>query len=258
MIEILSNIKLMFFVLFFIILFIIESYYSERTWVTKRFYRLLFHFKLAVINTLIIRIPTIFLIIPALMLMSENNYGLLGMLDLSFLGQAFVGMILLDLAYYWWHRLNHTNSFLWRFHSVHHLDTHLDVTTSLRFHFGELLLSSIYKTILILAIGMPISVFIFYEILLSACNQFHHSNIKLSQNSNKILKRFIVTPEYHANHHTLEKLSRDANYTSILTIWDMIFFTYKDATMEDRKVMGLDDRSKELGIIQNIKHPFNT
>ena len=67
-----------------------------------------------------------------------------------------------------------------------------------------------------------------------------------------------MTPEYHANHHTLEKLSRDANYTSILTIGDMIFFTYKDATKEDRKVMGLDDRSKELGIIQNIKHPFNT
>ena len=139
---------------------------------------------------------------------------------------------------------------------MHHLDTHLDVSTSLRFHFGELILSSIYKTILILLIGMPISVFIFYEIILSACNQFHHSNIKLSDSTNKVIKKFIVTPEYHANHHTQIKLSRDANYSSIFTIWDTIFFTYKEATKKDREYLGLDDRTKEFGLIQNIKHPF--
>ena len=256
MIEILTNLKLIFFVMLFIILFIFESFYSEREWTSKRFFRLFFHVKIAIINTVIIRFPTIFLIIPSLMLITENQYGVLNNIDISFALKAVFGLLLLDLAYYFWHRLNHTNSFLWRFHSVHHLDTHLDVTTSLRFHFGELLLSSLFKTILILFLGTPISVFIFYEILLSACNQFHHSNIKLSDNLDQILNKFIVTPKYHTNHHTVMKDSRNANYSSILTIWDSIFFTYKDAKIEDRQYLGLDDRSKEFGLIQYIRHPF--
>ena len=256
MIEILTNLKLIFFVMLFIILFIFESFYSEREWTSKRFFRLFFHVKIAIINTVIIRFPTIFLIIPSLMLITENQYGVLNNIDISFALKAVFGLLLLDLAYYFWHRLNHTNSFLWRFHSVHHLDTQLDVTTSLRFHFGELLLSSIFKTILILFLGAPISVFICYEILLSACNQFHHSNIKLSDNLDQILSKFIVTPKYHTNHHTVMKDSRNANYSSILTIWDSIFFTYKDAKIEDRQYLGLDDRSKEFGLIQYIRHPF--
>ena len=256
MIEILTNLKLIFFIMLFIILFIFESFYSERAWTSKRFFRLFFHTKIAIINTLIIRFPTIFLIIPSLMLITENQYGILNNIDVGFTLKAIFGLLLLDLAYYFWHRLNHTNSFLWRFHSVHHLDTQLDVTTSLRFHFGELLLSSLFKTILILFLGMPISVFIFYEILLSACNQFHHSNIKLSYTVDQILSKFIVTPKYHTNHHTVIKASRNANYSSILTIWDSIFFTYKDATIEDRQYLGLDDRSKEFGLIQYIRHPF--
>ena len=256
MIEILTNLKLIFFIMLFVILFIFESFYSERAWTSKRFFRLFFHAKIAIINTLIIRFPTIFLIIPSLMLITENQYGILNNLDIGFTLKAIFGLLLLDLAYYFWHRLNHTNSFLWRFHSVHHLDTQLDVTTSLRFHFGELLLSSLFKTILILFLGMPISVFIFYEILLSACNQFHHSNIKLSYTVDRILSKFIVTPKYHTNHHTVVKASRNANYSSILTIWDSIFFTYKNATIEDRQYLGLDDRSKEFGFIQYIRHPF--
>ena len=256
MIEILTNLKIIFFIMIFIILFIFESFYSEREWTSKRFFRLFFHVKIAIINTVIIRFPTIFLIIPSLMLITENQYGVLNNIDINFALKALFGLLLLDLAYYFWHRLNHTNSFLWRFHSVHHLDTQLDVTTSLRFHFGELLLSSLFKTILILFLGTPISVFIFYEILLSACNQFHHSNIKLSGNLDQILSKFIVTPKYHTNHHTVIKDSRNANYSSILTIWDSIFFTYKDAKIEDREYLGLDDRSKEFGLMQYIKHPF--
>ncbi|MAR78594.1 MAG: hypothetical protein CMD43_06620 [Gammaproteobacteria bacterium] len=257
MIEILSNIKLIFFVVIFIILFIVESYYTKREWLSNRNIRLVFHSMIALINTIIIRVPTVFLVIPSLMLITESNYGLLNTLNLHFFIEGLLGFILLDLAFYWWHRLNHTNSFLWKFHSMHHLDTHLDVTTSLRFHTIELLLSSIYKVLLIFLIGMPISVFIFYEIILSASNQFHHSNIGLPEKTNSLLQSFIVTPKYHTNHHTVVKDSREANYASILTFWDYIFFTYKDSTDDDREYLGLSDRSKEFGIIANLKHPFD-
>ena len=258
MIEVLSNLKLIFFILFFLVLYILEFYFSNREWESRRLSRLLFHSLIAIINTILMRIPSLFLIIPALLLINENDFGLMALLSLNFLTEAIICFLLLDFAYYWWHRFNHTNSFLWRFHSVHHLDTHVDVTTSLRFHFGELLLSSFYKVFLILVIGTPISIFIFFEIILSASTQFHHSNIKLPSRLNSVLMKIIVTPEYHANHHTVVKKTRDANYSSIFTIWDKIFFTLKDSNSIDRVYLGLNDRNNEFGIIANLKYPFKS
>lgn len=84
MIEILSNIKLIFFVVIFIILFIVESYYTKREWLSNRNIRLVFHSMIALINTIIIRVPTVFLVIPSLMLITESNYGLLNTLNLHF------------------------------------------------------------------------------------------------------------------------------------------------------------------------------
>ena len=256
MIELLTNLKLIFFVMFFFLMLIIESYYPERKWSSGRIIRLGFHGLIALINTLIMRVPTLFLVVPALLITNENKYGLLNNSEYNFMTKALLSLLLLDLAFYWWHRINHTVGFFWRFHSVHHLDTHLDVTTSLRFHIGELIFSSMFKVILIFIIGIPISIFIFYEIILSACNQFHHSNIRLSEKFNLVLEKFIVTPKYHTNHHTVKKASREANYSSILTIWDKIFFTYIDATRTEREYLGLDDRGKEFGLINYIKHPF--
>ena len=257
MIELLTNFKLIFFVMFFILMMLAESYYPKRSWNSSRVYRIGFHGLIAIINTVIMRLPTLFIVIPALMVINEYQYGLLNILNYGFIVKGLISLLLLDLAFYWWHRINHTVNFFWRFHSVHHLDTHLDVTTSLRFHIGELIMSSIFKVILIFTIGIPISIFIFYEILLSASNQFHHSNIALPDKFNKVLEKVIVTPRYHANHHTVVRESREANYCSILVIWDNIFFTYRDASNEDREYLGLEDRTKEFGIMSYFKHPLS-
>ena len=234
-----------------------ESYYPKRSRNSSRVYRIGFHGLIAIINTVIMRLPTLFIVIPALMIINEYQFGLLNILNYGFIVKGLISLLLLDLAFYWWHRINHTVNFFWRFHSVHHLDTHLDVTTSLRFHIGELIMSSIFKVILIFTIGIPISIFIFYEILLSASNQFHHSNIALPDKFNKVLEKVIVTPRYHANHHTVVRESREANYCSILVIWDNIFFTYRDASNEDREYLGLEDRTKEFGIMSYFKHPLS-
>ena len=257
MIELLTNFKLIFFVMFFILMMLAESYYPKRSWNSSRVYRIGFHGLIAVINTVIMRLPTLFIVIPALMIINEYQFGLLNILNYGFIVKGLISLLLLDLAFYWWHRINHTVNFFWRFHSVHHLDTHLDVTTSLRFHIGELIMSSIFKVILIFTIGIPISIFIFYEILLSASNQFHHSNIALPDKFNNVLEKVIVTPRYHANHHTVVRESREANYCSILVIWDKIFFSYRDASNEDREYLGLEDRTKEFGIMSYFKHPLS-
>ena len=255
MIEILTNIKLIFFIVFFVILFLLENYYPQRN-TEKKVKRFIFHSSIALLNTLILRVFAIFLLIPILMLTNENNYGLLNLLEYNFLLEALLGFIFMDFAFYWFHRFNHTCTFLWRFHGMHHLDTQMDVTTSLRFHIGELVISTVYKSLLIILIGIPISVFIFYEIILTMSAQFHHSDIKLPEHIDSKLSKFIVTPRYHTNHHTVSEHSRNANYASIFTLWDYLFFTFKNASITERERLGVEDRTKQFGIINNLKYPF--
>lgn len=256
MIEALPNIQTIFFVLVFIILFVIEYFNANRVWKTTRFKRLFFHVIFAVLNSIMLYIPRLLLLIPILLFTEEKNLGFLNTIDQFYFIEVLLGILLFDFAYYWWHRFNHTIPFLWRFHSVHHLDTHLDVTTSLRFHFGELILSLIYDVLLILLIGAPLEVYIFYKIILTSSSHFHHSNIKLPDKVNDVLMYFIVTPKFHTNHHTVVDTTRNANYTSILTVWDRLFFTYRDSNDIDRSYMGLENRDLELSLFENLKRPF--
>ncbi len=255
MIDVLMNIKFTFFVVFFTVFFVLEFFFSQRH-TNKKLFRLFFHGLMAIFNTILMRIPGFFLVLPVLLISNESDFGLLKMLDVNYLFQTIIGFLALDLSFYWLHRLNHTNDFLWRFHRVHHLDTQMDVTTSLRFHIVELLISSVLKTFLILSLGLPISVFIFYEIVLSLSAQFHHSDLKLSNQSDKILSCFVVTPKYHTDHHTVSMYSRNANYASIFTIWDKIFRSRKQANVIDRDYLGVNDRTKEFGFLVNLKEPF--
>tara|TARA_B100000029_G_C17603734_1_gene966676 strand:- start:1329 stop:2066 length:738 start_codon:yes stop_codon:yes gene_type:complete len=237
-------------------MFIIEFFNPNRVWKTARYIRFLFHTIVAIINSIILYIPRLILLLPVLLIVEEKQFGLLNNIEQFYFIEVLLGFLFFDFAYYWWHRFNHTVSFLWRFHSFHHLDTHLDVTTSLRFHFGELILSLIYDIFLILIIGAPLEVYIFYKIVLTSSSHFHHSNIQLPNKINNLLIYFFVTPKYHTNHHTVEKSTRNANYTSILTIWDRIFLTYKDSNDVDRTLMGLENRELELDLIKSLKYSF--
>ena len=256
-IETLSSLKLSFFILGFILFFVLESIFSNRRWETKRYKRLLFHSTIALINTIIMRLPVLFILMPALLIATENEFGLLFSVSDFGILKFILSFIILDVAMYWWHRLNHKNQFLWKFHFVHHVDTHMDVGTSLRFHIGELILSTFYKSVIILFFGISLAEFLFYEIILVLSVQFHHSNIKLNDKVDTLLSKFIVTPKYHTNHHTRARKSREANYASILTLWDKLFFSYIDATDQDRETMGVNNREIELKLIDNLYHPFN-
>ena len=252
-IETLFKLKLSFFILGFIIFLILETIYPNRTWSSKRYKRIAFHAVLASFNTILMRIPMLFILMPVLLIVTENQVG--PFYNLGVL-KFILSFLILDIALYWWHRFNHTNQFLWRFHYVHHVDTHMDVGTSLRFHIGELFFSTLYKAIIIYLFGITLSEFLFYELLLVLSIQFHHSNIKLPDHVDSMLSKVIVTPKYHTNHHTRTKESREANYASIFTIWDKVFLSYKDATDEERLEMGLENREMELKFLSNIKYPF--
>ncbi len=128
----------------------------------------------------------------------------------------------MDLAFYYWHRANHKVPVLWRFHNVHHIDPDLDVSTSFRFHFGEIALSAIFRIIQILIIGITPAVYFIYEICFTANTIFQHSNIKLPISFERILNKIIVTPRMHAIHHSQFRTETDSNYSTVFSWWDRL------------------------------------
>ena len=132
-------------------------------------------------------------------------------------------LLLLDLWIYWWHRANHEMPVLWRFHEVHHLDEFLDASSALRFHFGEVLLSSAVRAAVILVLGVPLFSVVVFETLLAAATIFHHSNLRLPSGAERLLSRAVVTPSIHWVHHHALRQDTDSNYSTILSVWDRLF-----------------------------------
>jgi sterol desaturase/sphingolipid hydroxylase (fatty acid hydroxylase superfamily) len=128
----------------------------------------------------------------------------------------------MDLAFYYWHLANHKVPIFWRFHNVHHIDPDLDVSTSFRFHFGEIALSTIFRIIQISTIGITPVAFIIYEVCFTANTIFQHSNIKLPISFERLLNKIIVTPRMHAIHHSQFRTETDSNYSTVFSLWDRL------------------------------------
>jgi len=139
-------------------------------------------------------------------------------------GLAF-DIVLLDLFIFWWHRAVHEVPFFWRFHEVHHLDGHLDTTSAIRFHFGEIFFSVFVRAIVIMLFAMPFTSVLLFEILVLSFTLFHHSNIALPPRFESALSKIIVTPSIHWVHHHAIRKDTDSNYGTIFSFWDRMFST---------------------------------
>lgn len=179
---------------FFIFLLIAETRSRLRKRKTDRWDRIKSNIGVAVTAMMTLRLA----LIPSLVLFAkwgeEEGIGLLNWLELPGWLTYLAGFLLLDYGNYLWHLLNHKFNFLWRFHNVHHIDLDLDVTTAVRFHFGEVLLSVGFRGLIILLIGPPFLLVLVYEIVFEGANLFHHSNWRLPYKLEKALSWIIVTP----------------------------------------------------------------
>jgi sterol desaturase/sphingolipid hydroxylase (fatty acid hydroxylase superfamily) len=166
-----------------------------------------------------------------------------------------IDLLILDLWIYWWHRINHVSQFLWRFHEVHHLDDTLDATSALRFHFGEVFLSSLVRAGVIILLDIPFFSVVIFEILVAVSAMFHHSNVRLPKLLESTLSYVIVTPKMHWVHHHALRADTDSNYSAILSVWDKVFgsasATKRTADMPIG-VEGLKDRN----LISLLIRPF--
>ncbi|MDJ0512465.1 MAG: sterol desaturase family protein [Methyloceanibacter sp.] len=156
----------------------------------------------------------------------QNGLGLLNHVDWPSWLKVLIVLAVLDLAIWAQHLASHKIPILWRIHRVHHADRDIDVTTAIRFHPIEIVLSMLWKIAVVMPLGAsPFAVFLF-EAILNGCALFNHSNINLPRPLDRLLRLVIVTPDMHRVHHSVYRTEHDSNYGFNLSIWDRLFRTY--------------------------------
>lgn len=175
----------------------------------------------------------------------EHSFGLARWIKSSLPVTGFISFLIFDAYMYFWHRANHSYDFLWRFHRAHHSDTMMDSTTALRFHPGELVLSSIFRVPVIALTGIGLTELYIFELTLNTMTLFHHSNLGLGQRTDRAVRLFITSPDMHRIHHSLVLSEMSSNFTSILSLWDRLFGTFREKDDTSGTVFGLTGFRKE-------------
>jgi sterol desaturase/sphingolipid hydroxylase (fatty acid hydroxylase superfamily) len=158
---------------------------------------------------------------------SRETFGLVRLVPGPGWAQFLVGIVLLDLSFYYWHVLNHKIPLLWRFHNVHHIDPDLDVSTGFRFHFGEVLMSTAFRVAQVTLIGPSFVMFAAYELVFQANTLFHHSNLRLPIRVERLLNAVLVTPRMHGVHHSQVRRETDSNFGVVFRWWDALHRTLR-------------------------------
>jgi len=157
----------------------------------------------------------------------SHHFGLMHWLDMPHAWAAVLAVILLDGIIYAQHVLFHAVPLLWRLHMVHHADQDIDVTTGLRFHPVEIILSMLIKMAVVALLGAPAPAVILFEVILNGMAMFNHANVRLPFGFDAVLRLALVTPDMHRVHHSVIRRETNSNYGFNLSIWDRIFGTYR-------------------------------
>lgn len=190
-----------------------------------------------------------------------NGLGLLNALPLMPLAGFVLGILARSLTGWMTHYAMHKVPLLWRVHRVHHSDTHLDISTTVRFHPLEFLINTPILTVSILAVGISPVAVLFYELLDAALAVITHADVRLPRRLDRALQLVFVTPDMHRIHHSSHHLETDSNYGATFSIWDRLFGTYRQKSGKELAAMELglrecqDDRSQSA--LWLLKLPFS-
>ena len=224
-----------------------QSLFSKRVW--HNLYLFIFNL---VVSRLLLPIS----LVGVATIASDSKWGLLQQLPIPYFFEVLIAIILLDLAIYWQHVATHKIPLLWRIHKVHHADHEMDVTTAVRFHPLELLLSFAYKAAVIMLLGAPLLAVVIFVLLLFIGPAFNHSNLRVSSYLDRYLRWVIATPDVHRTHHSILRHEQDMNYGFFLIWWDRLFGTYQaapsaghDAMQIGLKAAGENDQSTIRGML---------
>jgi sterol desaturase/sphingolipid hydroxylase (fatty acid hydroxylase superfamily) len=193
------------------------------------------------------------------LLAAERGWGLLPALGAPYWPAAILSVIALDLTIWAQHYVFHHVPVLWRLHRVHHADIEIDVSTGVRFHPLEIVVSLMIKMTAVAALGAPAAAVVAFEVLLNATSMFNHSNVALPAWAEPLARWIIVTPQMHEVHHSAERAETDSNFGFNLPWWDRLFGTYRATPAAgDDVVIGLpvfrDARERKL--LRLLTQPF--
>ncbi|WP_374380817.1 sterol desaturase family protein [Dongia sp.] len=215
---------------------------------------------LFLINVVAQRLTVGAIVLGVALLAGEKGWGLFNLLVLPRWAEALPAILLLDLAIYAQHVATHLIPPLWRLHKVHHADLDVDLTTGLRFHPIEILLSALWKAAIVLALGVDPLIVLVYEALLNAFALFTHGNVAMPERWDRHLRRIFATPDMHRRHHSTQRDETDSNYGNIFSLWDRLFGTYFAAPALGQMgvILGLAEARKpeKLTLLRLLAMPF--
>ena len=251
---------------FFLLMLVLQSVFPRRKGAVGGWARRLNNLSLFLVNTVVMRFVVPVALVGVAAWASSSSLGLFnigsglfntssglfnnssGLSDSSAILNwvtIAVCVIVLDLAIYWQHVATHKFPILWRMHKVHHADPDMDVTTAVRFHPLELLLSLAYKSVCVVLLGAPVAAVVVFELLLFIGPAFNHSNLRLPLAIDKILRWFIATPDTHRAHHSTVIEEQNTNYGFFIIWWDKLFGTYTEVPHGGHIDMAIGLRSAE-------------
>lgn len=191
---------------------------------------------------------------------AQHGWGLLPLFGPPLWAAGIVGFVLLDLIIYLQHRVFHAVPVLWRLHRMHHADLDIDVTTGVRFHPFEIVLSALIKIAAVLALGVPALSVLLFEVVLNATSMFNHGNVRLPPRLEALARLIVVTPQMHEVHHSALRAETDSNFGFNLPWWDRLFGTYRaqPAAGGQGVQIGLPDFRDpgELRLVRLLTQPF--
>jgi sterol desaturase/sphingolipid hydroxylase (fatty acid hydroxylase superfamily) len=184
------------------------------------------------LGILLVDIVTVRVLVPtaavgASLYAAGHGFGLINYLQLRLSIAALIGFLALDLVIYAQHVVFHKVPLLWRLHRMHHADLDIDVTTGVRFHPLEIVISLLIKMAVIVELGIPVVAVILFEVVLNVTSMFNHSNASMPAGLDRALRLIVVTPDMHRVHHSILRRETDSNFGFNLPWWDRLFGTYR-------------------------------
>jgi sterol desaturase/sphingolipid hydroxylase (fatty acid hydroxylase superfamily) len=242
-----SSIRLGFFFGILLLMALLELGFPRRKLKVSKFLRWRNNLTLLVLNTLILRLLIPGALVGLTLFVNDNGWGLFNFYQLSSGVALIASIVILDFVIYLQHVMVHAIPLFWHIHRVHHADLDYDVTTGIRFHPLEILLSMLVKFTAVALVGPPLMAVIVFEVLLNALAMFNHSNLKLPSALDRLLRLFIVTPDMHRVHHSIYHDEANSNFGFNLSLWDRLFGTYMAQPRDGHEAMqiGIDDYQNE-------------
>jgi sterol desaturase/sphingolipid hydroxylase (fatty acid hydroxylase superfamily) len=192
-----------------------------------KFPRWISNLGLVVLNTVALRLLVPVTAVAAALFAQSRGWGVLHLVEWPGWVEIGLAVVVFDLAIYLQHVMFHAVPMLWRLHMVHHADLDFDVTTGLRFHPLEILLSALIKLTVVVVLGPPVIAVVLFEVLLNATSMFNHSNVKMPLGIDRLLRCIVVTPDMHRVHHSVIHRETNSNFGFNLPWWDYLLGTYR-------------------------------